>query len=83
MMGMAALLMTVAGNGGYGRLGHEVQQDEFKPKQIQRLTGRTAVDPNSIVRPTLLQCALIMQMLQEACLPHVCAVHARWGYGRW
>lgn len=39
-----------AGNGGYGRLGHEVQQDEFKPRQIQRMTGRTAADPKSIVR---------------------------------
>lgn len=37
------------GNGGYGRLGHEVQQDEFRPKQIQKLSGRTAVDPKSIV----------------------------------
>ncbi|KAK9806651.1 hypothetical protein WJX73_004262 [Symbiochloris irregularis] len=37
------------GNGGYGRLGHEVQQDEFKPRQIQKMTGRTAADPKSIV----------------------------------
>ena len=44
-----ALLCICAGNGGYGRLGHEVQQDEFKPRQLQKLIGRTAVDPKSIV----------------------------------
>ncbi len=38
------------GNGGYGRLGHSVQQDEFTPKKVQQLTGRMPVAPNSIVR---------------------------------
>ena len=33
------------GNGGYGRLGHNVQQDEFSPRLVEGLTGRTPVDP--------------------------------------
>lgn len=39
-----------AGNGGYGRLGHNIQQDEFTPKKVQALTGRMPVAHNSIVR---------------------------------
>ena len=41
-----------SGNGGYGRLGHSVQQDEFKPRKIETLTGRMPVQEGSIVRPS-------------------------------
>ncbi|KAK9864895.1 hypothetical protein WJX84_004668 [Apatococcus fuscideae] len=34
------------GNGGYGRLGHQVQQDEHKPRQIS-VFDRAPVDKNS------------------------------------
>lgn len=37
------------GFGGYGRLGHKVQQDEFSPKLVETLTGRIAVPPDAIV----------------------------------
>lgn len=33
------------GNGGYGRLGHTVQQDEFAPRLVEGLTGRIPADP--------------------------------------
>ncbi|KAK9816923.1 hypothetical protein WJX72_007117 [[Myrmecia] bisecta] len=36
------------GNGGYGRLGHSVQQDEFKPRQLDTFRGRILVSPHSI-----------------------------------
>lgn len=32
------------GFGGYGRLGHKVQQDEFKPRPIETFLGRIRVD---------------------------------------
>ncbi|CAK0738461.1 hypothetical protein CVIRNUC_001046 [Coccomyxa viridis] len=35
------------GNGGYGRLGHSVQKDEFTPKQVDALKGRMPVDKDS------------------------------------
>ena len=38
-----------AGDGGYGRLGHAVQQAEFKPRKIDTFAGRMTVDDNSIV----------------------------------
>lgn len=37
------------GNGGYGRLGHKVQQDEFSPRLIETLRGRQTALPNSVV----------------------------------
>lgn len=37
------------GNGGYGRLGHTVQQDEFKPRKIETFSGRMPVAEDSIV----------------------------------
>lgn len=37
------------GNGGYGRLGHKEQKDEFSPKQVDTLKGRMPVDTNSPV----------------------------------
>ncbi len=40
-----------AGNGGYGRLGHSVQKDEFTPKLVDALRGRMPVDKNSPVSP--------------------------------
>lgn len=33
------------GNGGYGRLGHAVQQDEFAPRLVEGMTGRIPADP--------------------------------------
>lgn len=42
-----------AGNGGYGRLGHSVQQDEFSPRQVETLKGRMPADPSGVVRPSL------------------------------
>ncbi len=41
--------MCVLGNGGYGRLGHKEQKDEFSPKQVDTLKGRMPVDVNSPV----------------------------------
>ena len=43
--------VVAAGNGGYGRLGHNVQKDEFSPRQIETFTGRMPVDEGSIVGP--------------------------------
>lgn len=43
------LLNGCAGNGGYGRLGHTQQKDEFSPKQVETLKGRMPVDPKSPV----------------------------------
>ena len=40
--------LYAAGNGGYGRLGHQVQQDEHKPRQIS-VFDRAPVDKNSTV----------------------------------
>ncbi|KAK9917811.1 hypothetical protein WJX75_008519 [Coccomyxa subellipsoidea] len=37
------------GNGGYGRLGHKEQKDEFSPKKVEVLSGRMPVDANSPV----------------------------------
>lgn len=37
------------GFGGYGRLGHKVQQDEFKPRLVETLTGRLRVPEDAIV----------------------------------
>ena len=37
------------GFGGYGRLGHRVQQDELKPRLVETLTGRLQVPPDAIV----------------------------------
>ncbi|KAK9835229.1 hypothetical protein WJX81_007521 [Elliptochloris bilobata] len=37
------------GNGGYGRLGHSVQQDEFSPRQVETLKGRMPADPSGVV----------------------------------
>ena len=39
-----------AGDGGYGRLGHSVQQDEMEPRQIETFRGRMPVAPDSLVR---------------------------------
>ena len=39
------------GNGGYGRLGHSVQKDEFTPKAVDALRGRMPVDKESPVIP--------------------------------
>lgn len=49
-MHSADIMLAAAGNGGYGRLGHTVQQDEFNPRQIDTFSGRMPVDENSIVR---------------------------------
>ena len=37
------------GFGGYGRLGHKVQQDEFKPRLVETLTGRIKVPEDATV----------------------------------
>lgn len=37
------------GFGGYGRLGHKVQQDEFKPRLVETLTGRITIPPDATV----------------------------------
>ncbi|KAG2451142.1 hypothetical protein HYH02_004409 [Chlamydomonas schloesseri] len=37
------------GNGGYGRLGHKIQQDEDKPRKIEVFTRRNLVPPNAIL----------------------------------
>ena len=46
-------MVVRAGNGGYGRLGHKEQKDEFSPKQVEVLKGRMPVDANSPVRSNL------------------------------
>lgn len=40
---------VLLGNGGYGRLGHTVQKDEFTPKAVDALRGRMPVDKESPV----------------------------------
>ncbi len=40
-----------AGDGGYGRLGHSVQQDEFRPRKIETFGGRMPLAEESIVSP--------------------------------
>eukprot|EP00887_Chlorella_sp_A99_P000240 scaffold13.g240.t1 len=37
------------GFGGYGRLGHKVQADEWKPRLVETLTGRIKVPEDAIV----------------------------------
>ena len=37
-----------AGNGGYGRLGHVKQQDEFKPRNIETFNQRVPVAPDLV-----------------------------------
>lgn len=37
------------GFGGYGRLGHKVQQDEFKPRLVEVLMGRVQVPADARV----------------------------------
>lgn len=37
------------GFGGYGRLGHKVQQDEFKPRLVETLTGRIKIPEDATV----------------------------------
>ena len=39
------------GNGGYGRLGHKVQQDEHSTKKVEGFTGRISVPADAIVSP--------------------------------
>lgn len=38
-----------AGNGGYGRLGHVKQQDEFKPRNVETFNQRVPVAPNMVM----------------------------------
>jgi len=42
------------GNGGYGRLGQNVQKDEFTPKRLEPLVTRIKCLPDGIVRPETL-----------------------------
>ena len=53
MMAPHGMLMETLfpGNGGYGRLGHSVQKDEFTPKAVDALRGRMPVDKESPVSP--------------------------------
>lgn len=37
------------GFGGYGRLGHKIQQDEHRPRLVETLAGRVTVPPNAVV----------------------------------
>lgn len=37
------------GFGGYGRLGHKVQQDEHKPRPIESFLGRVRVEKDGLV----------------------------------
>lgn len=37
------------GFGGFGRLGHKVQQDEFKPRLVETLTGRVQIPEDAII----------------------------------
>jgi hypothetical protein len=37
-----------SGNGGYGRLGHVKQQDEFKPRNIETFNQRVPVAPDVV-----------------------------------
>ena len=38
------------GNGGYGRLGQNVQKDEFAPKRLEPLASRIKALPDGVVR---------------------------------
>lgn len=37
------------GNGGYGRLGHKIQKDEFAPKRVETLQARLAVAKDPVI----------------------------------
>lgn len=37
------------GYGGYGRLGHKVQKDEFKPREVEFFKGRNTVPQGAII----------------------------------
>lgn len=37
------------GFGGYGRLGHKVQQDEFRPRLVEALTGRIHIPADAVI----------------------------------
>ena len=50
---VCALRLAGAGDGGYGRLGHSVQQDEHEPRQIDTFKGRMPVAPASLVSSAL------------------------------
>ena len=40
--------LETAGNGGYGRLGHVKQQDEFKPRNVETFNQRVPVAPDMV-----------------------------------
>lgn len=42
------MVLCVTGNGGYGRLGHVKQQDEFKPRNIETFSQRVPVAPDMV-----------------------------------
>ena len=63
------------GNGGYGRLGHVKQQDEFKPRNVETFSQRVPVAPNMVrtpPRPLLhapsMLLPLLMSLPSQACL---------------
>lgn len=61
----AGLLRHLAvGNGGYGRLGHVKQEDQFKPKLIETFNQRVPVAPN-----------VVFVFLHTACCPLLAAFH--------
>ena len=39
----------ITGNGGYGRLGHVKQQDEFKPRNVETFNQRVPVAPDMVI----------------------------------
>ena len=53
------------GNGGYGRLGHSVQKDEFTPKLVDALRGRMPVDKQSPVSPPCTADSTIEQLHRQ------------------
>lgn len=47
-MDVQAHCLFYSGNGGYGRLGHVKQQDEFKPRNIETFNQRVPVAPDVV-----------------------------------
>lgn len=57
------------GNGNYGKLGHRVQQDEFKPRPLETFGKRILALPTGVVRQQNQFCAAFTNLQQTAALP--------------
>lgn len=55
-------VLETAGNGGYGRLGHVKQQDEFKPRNVETFSQRVPVAPDMVILSCLCQCCTYVHL---------------------